>query len=67
VPERAAGFFHDAAGVIRNGLRLLEEHESKLQALRQAIVEGEESGPAGKLDMPELKRRAKRQGKNSKA
>jgi len=32
--------------VVRAGLRLLEEHETKLKALRQALREGEESGVA---------------------
>lgn len=36
--------------MVRAGLRLLEEHELKVQALREALIEGEESGPARPFD-----------------
>lgn len=45
---------------MRASLRLLEEREQKLAALRQALIEGEESGNDGKLDMEEIRREAKR-------
>lgn len=47
----AAGRYGNASEVIRAGLRLLEEREAKLEALRRAIVEGLESGPAEPFDV----------------
>ena len=40
----SAGRFQNASEVIRAGLRLLEEEESKLIALKNSINEGIESG-----------------------
>jgi len=42
----STGRFKNASEVIRAGLRLLEEEESKIVALRNAIHEGFDSGPA---------------------
>ncbi len=40
----STGRFKNASEVIRAGLRLLEEEESKMVALKKAIEEGIESG-----------------------
>jgi antitoxin ParD1/3/4 len=42
----SAGRYKNASEVIRAGLRLLEEEENKILALRAAIQEGIESGIA---------------------
>jgi antitoxin ParD1/3/4 len=44
------GRYSDADDVVRAGLRLLEQNEAKLEALRAALIEGEESGPAAPFD-----------------
>jgi len=44
------GRFKNASEVIRAGLRLLEEEESKIIALKKAINEGVESGIATDFD-----------------
>lgn len=55
------GRYGSASEVIRASLRLLEEHEQKLNALRRALIEGEESGADAALDMDGIKRAARKE------
>jgi antitoxin ParD1/3/4 len=41
-----SGRYHSASEVIREGLRLLEQEERKIEELRSALEHGEESGIA---------------------
>jgi antitoxin ParD1/3/4 len=50
----ASGRFSSASEVIRAGLRLLQQEETKLEALRQALQEGLDSGEAEPFDFDEF-------------
>lgn len=56
----AAGRYGNASEVVRSGLRLLEEHENKVKALRRALEDGEASGDAGPLDFDVIRREGRK-------
>ncbi|CAG5080490.1 type II toxin-antitoxin system ParD family antitoxin [Parvicella tangerina] len=62
----SAGRYKNVSEVIRAGLRLLENEESKVIALKNAIQEGIDSGIAEDFDaenhLTELKARRKKNG-----
>lgn len=57
------GRYASASEIVREALRLLEEKEanSQLEALRNALREGEESGDAGELDMEAIRLEVKKE------
>ncbi|MCB9833056.1 MAG: type II toxin-antitoxin system ParD family antitoxin [Planctomycetes bacterium] len=55
-----SGRYKNATDVIRSGLRLLEDREARMKAVRKALEDGELSGVAGPLDLAEIKRQARK-------
>jgi antitoxin ParD1/3/4 len=59
-----SGRYGSASDVVRAGLRLLEDHEVRVKALRDALIAGEESGPPQPFDNDAfLKRMRERHGR----
>ena len=56
-----SGRYRSADEVVRASLRLLEEREHALEALRQALIEGEQSGEDSPLDMDALRDEARKE------
>ena len=54
-----SGRFATISEVLRESLRQMEARETRLAALRAAIVEGENSGPAEPFDGEEIIRKAR--------
>ena len=59
--EVASGRYGSASEVVRDALRDMEERKSKMEALKSALIDGEESGDAGELDIQDIKRKARAQ------
>jgi antitoxin ParD1/3/4 len=56
-----AGRYDNASDVMRAALRLLEEREARISALRSALIEGEESGPSTPFDFEAFIARKRKQ------
>jgi antitoxin ParD1/3/4 len=52
--EVASGRYRSASDVVRAALRLLEDRESQLRALGEALIGGERSGPSTPFDFDEF-------------
>lgn len=48
------GNFQSASEVVQAGLKLLEERQARIEGLREAILEGEESGAPQPFDFEEF-------------
>ena len=57
------GRYGSASDVVRAGLRLLEEREIKIEALRNALVEGEQSGASTPFDFDAFVNRKRQKSK----
>jgi antitoxin ParD1/3/4 len=60
------GRYGSASDVVRAGLRLLEEREMKIEALRAALIEGEQRGISAPFDFDGFLDRKRRNNKRSK-
>jgi antitoxin ParD1/3/4 len=61
----AQGRYDNASDVMRAALRLLEDQEAKLSALRAALVEGENSGPSTAFDFEDFIARKRKTGSSA--
>jgi antitoxin ParD1/3/4 len=52
-----SGHFGTVSEAIRSGLRLLEDREARLKAMRDLLIEGEESGIAKHFSFASLKKK----------
>ncbi len=58
--EIASGRYSSASEVIRSGLRILEEERKKVEMINEALVVGENSGPAKPFDSSTFKEKMRK-------
>lgn len=61
-----SGRYGSVSEVVRAGLRLLEEHEGRIGALRRALIEGENSADVREYSIQEIKAKARRRVKSGR-
>jgi len=61
-----AGRYGSTSDVVRAGLRLLEEHETKVRALQDALIAGEQSGKPRPFDFDAFKARKRAEFEGNK-
>lgn len=52
--EVATGRYRSASEVVRAGLRMLEDHETRMASLRGALIAGEQSGAPEPFDFDDF-------------
>jgi antitoxin ParD1/3/4 len=57
------GRYESKSDVVRAAMRLLEEHEQKVVALRQALIDGEQSGEPVPFSMKAIIEEAREEAK----
>ena len=58
--QLSEGRYESASEVVRAGLRLLQDKEAERRALREALIAGEQSGPAEDFDFNDYIKRKER-------
>ncbi len=61
------GRFESKSEVVRAAMRLLEEHEQKVVALRQALIDGEQSGEPVPFSMASIIEEARKEAEAGSA
>ncbi len=61
----ASGAYGSVSEVLRAGVRLLAEREAKIEALRQALIEGENSGSSKPWNLEEFLKERRAEHRNA--